>query len=91
MGANSSPIHQGSSPIISDLITQELLDRQVLWTLDRDSGNHGELCFLETQEVSQYRLQVTFSAGLTGLRLPATYLLTPFRSQTLNVPILFLK
>ena len=40
-----------------------------MWTLDYRHGNHGELAFLETDDVSDYRLLTTIQTTKTSTRL----------------------
>lgn len=48
---------------------QECFDRNVMWILDMRSGGHGELAYLESDPISEYRLNTTFEAAKTSLRL----------------------
>eukprot|EP00026_Physarum_polycephalum_P005445 Phypoly_transcript_05479.p1 GENE.Phypoly_transcript_05479~~Phypoly_transcript_05479.p1 ORF type:complete len:617 (+),score=181.68 Phypoly_transcript_05479:237-1853(+) len=57
---------------IGPIFMQEILDRSVKWMVDPvETGGkgHRELLFLESDEVSDYRLQVSFDSSLTGRRL----------------------
>lgn len=48
---------------------QEFFDRCVLWMLDGQSGDKGELAYLEQDASSEYRLQTTLEAMKTSTRL----------------------
>jgi hypothetical protein len=54
---------------IAPCFLREFFDRTVMWTLDYRHGNHGELAYLEADEVSQYRLDTTLEATRTSCRL----------------------
>jgi len=47
----------------------ESFDRNVLWLLDKRSGDHPELCYLESYPVSTYRMEVSFKSTLVSRRL----------------------
>ena len=44
----------------NEISTKFLSYRITLWVLDRQSGNHGELAYIEKDPSSEYRLQTTF-------------------------------
>jgi ubiquitin-protein ligase len=54
---------------INQAIIKEAVTRNVVWMLDERGRGLRELSFLETDKVSEYRLQNTFDASLTSLRL----------------------
>eukprot|EP00026_Physarum_polycephalum_P008028 Phypoly_transcript_08104.p1 GENE.Phypoly_transcript_08104~~Phypoly_transcript_08104.p1 ORF type:complete len:481 (+),score=74.05 Phypoly_transcript_08104:101-1444(+) len=55
---------------IGQVFLQEQLDRSVVWMLDEKTGKgHGELAYLETSSVSDYRLKVSLESSITGKRL----------------------
>ena len=54
---------------IANCFLQEFFDRTVMWTLDYRHGNHGELAFLESEEVSPYRMDTTLETTKTSCRL----------------------
>ena len=41
----------------------------MLWVFDGKNGNHGELAYIEKDDVSNYRMDVTFKSAMTSLRL----------------------
>ena len=50
-------------------IITEAITRNVVWLLDRRGAGMPELSFMETDTVSQYRLQKTFEGSRTSYRL----------------------
>lgn len=50
-------------------LVTEAITRNVLWLLDQKRGNKAELAYLETDDVSQYRITETFKGSLTSYRL----------------------
>eukprot|EP01119_Soliformovum_irregulare_P010323 TRINITY_DN2538_c1_g1_i2.p1 TRINITY_DN2538_c1_g1~~TRINITY_DN2538_c1_g1_i2.p1 ORF type:complete len:1193 (-),score=425.36 TRINITY_DN2538_c1_g1_i2:218-3796(-) len=54
---------------ISQVFLQECFDRNVVWILDEKHGAHPELCYLEKEPISQYRLETTMKCSQTSLRL----------------------
>ncbi|SMQ48494.1 unnamed protein product [Zymoseptoria tritici ST99CH_3D1] len=53
----------------SKAIIREAVTRNVVWMLDGRGSNLPDLSFMETSDISEYRLQKTFEAGLTSYRL----------------------
>ncbi|KJY02571.1 ubiquitin-conjugating enzyme family protein [Zymoseptoria brevis] len=53
----------------SKAIIREAVTRNVVWMLDGRGSNLPDLSFMETSNISEYRLQKTFEAGLTSYRL----------------------
>ena len=61
---------QDATEELTKAIITEAITRNVVWMLDPVRGqNMPELSFLETDAVSDYRLQKTFEAGKTSYRL----------------------
>ncbi len=54
---------------VSKAIIKEAITRNVVWMLDARGRGMAELCFMETDAVSEYRLQKTFAASKTSYRL----------------------
>ena len=54
---------------LTKAIIKEAITRNVVWMLDGKGKGMAELSFLESDEVSEYRLQNTFEAGKTSYRL----------------------
>ena len=54
---------------LTKAIIKEAITRNVVWMLDAKGANMPELSFLETDAISEYRLQKTFDAGKTSYRL----------------------
>ncbi|KAK5083326.1 hypothetical protein LTR70_008163 [Exophiala xenobiotica] len=62
-------------------IIRETVTRNVVWMLDKRGANMPELCYIEADTISHYRLQKTFDASKTSYRL--LMFLNLFR-QTIN-------
>lgn len=54
---------------LTKAIVKETITRNVVWMLDSRGANMPELSFMETDAISEYRLQKTFEAGRTSYRL----------------------
>lgn len=50
-------------------IIRETVTRNVVWMLDKRGANMQELAYMESNTISQYRLQKTFDASKTSYRL----------------------
>lgn len=57
------------TPDLTKSIIEEAITRNVVWMLDRRGHNMAELSFMESNKVSEYRLQKTFEAGKTSYRI----------------------
>jgi len=62
-------------------IIRETVTRNVVWMLDKRGADMPELCYMEADTISHYRLQKTFDASKTSYRL--LMFLNLFR-QTVN-------
>jgi len=62
-------------------IIRETVTRNVVWMLDKRGANMPELCYMEADTISHYRLQKTFDASITSYTL--LMFLNLFR-QTIN-------
>jgi ubiquitin-protein ligase len=58
-----------STKALTKAIVKEAIRRNVVWMLDVKGAGMAELSFMETDAISEYRIQKTFDAGKTSYRL----------------------
>ena len=64
-------------------IVRETVTRNVVWMLDKKGSGMSELAYMESDSISQYRLQKTFEAGKTID--VSQFILTSYESRKGNI------